>query len=574
MMLRALWTSPVRNTLLALGGFILLVVAATAYAQIRLNSWNRPFYDALSNRNIDEFLIELGVFALIAGALLTLNVAQKWLGETLKVRLREGLGHDLIANWLQPGRAFRLAHAGAIGVNPDQRMHEDARHLTELSSDLGIGLAQATVLLIAFVGVLWRLSSTFDAQILGHAFALPGYMVWAALLYAGSASLLTYRAGDGLVDRNAERYAREADLRFSLVRVNEHIEVIALAGGEPHEARRLELDLSHVLAAMRAIVRGLTQLTWVTAGYGWFTLVAPILAAAPLYFAGELSFGGLMMAAGAFNQVQSSLRWFIDNFSSIADWRATLLRVALFRRAVITTDELHRIESRIAIAEGPAGKLQLDDLQIASPAGCTMLEEKQVEVSAGERVLILGQHGVGKTLFFRALAGLWPWGGGRVVRPKGEKILYVPRIPYLPPGTLREVLAYPSKVESFKAETFTHALSRLGLDRLAPLLDQSHRWEESLSADEQQALVLARILVHAPHWVIFDDVLASVDLDTLERALDVFDHELEHSALIHIGTTRVHDDCFSRVLHLTRDPSARRLSGAPSASLQPAWEST
>jgi vitamin B12/bleomycin/antimicrobial peptide transport system ATP-binding/permease protein len=573
MMLRALWISPVLHALLALGGAILLVVAATAYGQIRLNRWNKPFYDALSNRNFREFLVQLGVFAMIAGALLVLNVAQRWLAERLKVKLREGLGHDLIANWLQPRRAFRLAHAGPIGVNPDQRMHEDARHLTELSSDLGIGLAQATVLLLAFVGVLWNLSSTFTARISGHLLAVPGYMVWAAVLYAGSASLLTYRVGRGLIERNAERYAREANLRFSLVRVNEHIDVITLADGESDEAGRLERDLSRVLAAMRAIVRGLTQLTWITAGYGWFTLVAPVVAAAPLYFSGQLSFGGLMMAAGAFNQVQSSLRWFVDNFSTIADWRATLLRVAMFRRAVITTDALHRIESRIDIVEGPPGKLELDRLEIASQAGCTLLEEKQVEVSAGQRVLILGEHGVGKTLFFRALAGLWPWGGGRILRPKGEKILYVPRVPYLPPGTLREVLAYPSKVESFKPSAFTDALSRLGLDRLAPMLDHVHRWEESLGADEQQALVFARILLHAPQWVIFDDVFASLDAYTLERALDVFAHELEHSGVIHIGTARAHDTFFSRVLHLTRNPAARRLSRGRSGASQPAWQS-
>jgi len=571
-MFRALWASPVRNTLLVLGAVVLIVVIATAYGQIRLNRWNRPFYDALSHRDFGEFVVQLGVFAMIAGGLLALNVGQKWLGETLKVRLREGLTHDLIENWMQPSRAFRLAHAGAIGINPDQRMHEDARHLTELSSDLGIGLAQATVLLAAFVGVLWQISSGFTARIAGHSFALPGYMVWAAVLYAGSASLLTYWAGRSLIERNAERYAREADLRFSLVRINEHLDVITLAGGEADESRRLELDLARVLTAMRAIVRGLTNLTWVTAGYGWFTLVAPIIAAAPLYFSGELSFGGLMMAAGAFNQVQSSLRWFVDNFSTIADWRATLLRVALFRRAVITTDELHPVESRISIIEGPTGKIQLDHVEIASQAGCTKLAEKKVELEAGERVLVLGEHGVGKTLLFRALAGLWPWGAGRIVRPKGETILYVPRSPYIAPGTLREVLAYPGRVEKLQAQAFPHALSRVGLERLAPLLDESRRWEQSLSADEQQALVFARLVLHAPAWVIFDDVLGSLDGYTLKRALDVLAHDLKESGLIHIGTTRSHDDFFPHVLHLVKDPASRRLPRGRAVPLRPAWQ--
>ncbi|HUN77102.1 MAG TPA: ABC transporter ATP-binding protein/permease [Steroidobacteraceae bacterium] len=571
-MWRALWSSPVRNTLLMLGAAVFIVIVATAYGQIRLNRWNRPFYDALAHREFGEFAAQLGVFALIAGVLLVLNVAQKWIGEMLKVKLREGLAHDLIENWMQPRRAFRVAHAGPIGINPDQRMHEDTRHLTELSSDLGIGLAQASVLLAAFVGVLWNISSSFDAHIAGHTIPLSGYMVWAAVIYAASASLLTYWAGRSLVARNAERYAREADLRFSLVRVNEHIDAITLGGGEADAARRLELDLARVLVAMRAIVTGLTELTWVTAGYGWFTLVAPIIAAAPLYFSGQLSFGGLMMAAGAFNQVQSSLRWFVDNFSTIADWRATLLRVAMFRRAVITTDELHGVEGRIAIVDGAPGKMQLEHLEISSEAGCTRLDEKRLEVSAGERVLIMGDHGAGKTLFFRALAGLWPWGSGRIVRPRGESILYVPRTPYVSPGTLREVLAYPGDVKSFKAAAFARALTRVGLDRLVPMLDQSGRWDQSLSADEQEALTFARIVLHAPAWVIFDDVLGSLDGDTLKRALDVLAHDLEHSAIIHVGSTRTHDDFFSRVAHLTKDTAARKLARERARTFRPAWQ--
>src|SRR6266404_634728 len=444
MMIRALWSSPVRNTLFRLSGALFLVIALTAYGQIRLNNWNQPFYDALSRHDLAQFLVQLGVFGLIAGALLVLNVVQRWLGETLKLRLRQGLGRDLIQNWMQPGRAFRLSQAGAMGVNPDQRMHEDARHLTELSADLGVGLLQSSILLVTFVNVLWSLSSGFFFHVGDRHFSVPGYMVWAAIVYSGSASLLSYWVGRSLIDRNAQRYACEADLRFSLVRVNEHIDAIALASGEADEERRIEVDLAAVLAATGRLVSGLTNLAWITAGYGWFTLVAPILVAAPLYFAGNISFGGLMMASGAFIQVQSSLRWFVDNFSTIADWRATLLRVASFRRAVIDIDVLHDIESRIAVASGDPGKISIDDLEIASPAGATMLEEKKVEIKAGERVLIVGESGTGKTLLFRALAGLWPWGAGRITRPGGEEILCMPRTPYLPPGTLREVLACSS----------------------------------------------------------------------------------------------------------------------------------
>jgi putative ATP-binding cassette transporter len=567
MMVRALLTSPVRTRVLLLGAAIFLVIAATAFGQIRLNSWNQPFYDALSHRDFREFLHQLGRFGLIAGALLVLNVAQTWLGETLKVRLREGLVHDLIAHWMTPGRAFRLASAGQMGVNPDQRLHEDARHLTELSATLGIGLLQASILLATFVEVLWAISSDFRFTLAGHSLVIPGYMVWAAIVYACSASLLSYFVGRSLVDRNAERYAREAELRFSLVRVNEHIDAITLAAGEVDEARRMELDLAAVLAAMRRLVTGATNLTWVTAGYGWFTLIAPILAAAPMYFAGTLSFGGLMMAAGAFNQVQSSLRWFVDNFSTIADWRATLLRVASFRRAVIEMDVLHHVEHRIEIAQGAPGQLSIDQLEIASPAGCIMLEERHVEIKAGERVLIVGEPGTGKTLLFRALAGLWPWGEGRIGRPRGEEVLFVPRIPYVPPGTLREVLAYPAKVEAFSVRACEDALLRLGLRRLAPLLEVPRRWDRELSDDEQQGVALARMLLHAPRWVLIDEVLDSIDHDTLRRVLDVLGSELKESTVIHIGRSAAQHSVFKRVLHLIKDPTIRRLARGKPATI-------
>jgi putative ATP-binding cassette transporter len=560
LMIRALWTSPVRNRLALLGVGIWVVVIATAYGQIRLNRWNQPFYDALSRRDFQSFLAQLAIFAVIAGALLVLNVALKWLGEMLKLRLREGLVEDLLSEWLVPRRAFRLAHAGPIGVNPDQRMHEDARHLTELSSDLGVGLLQSSILLATFIDVLWNISQSFGFQLGHHLVRVPGYMVWAAIVYAGSASLLSYWVGHSLIERNAERYAREADLRYSLVRVNEHIDSVSLAAGEADEGRRLRADLARVLEAMHKLVTGLTNLTWVTAGYGWFTIVAPILVAAPIYFDRQISFGGLMMAAGAFTQVQSSLRWFVDNFSTIADWRATLIRVAAFRRALLDSHELHDSAGRIRIEQGPAGKFVIDRLEIASPGGATMLNEDRAEIKSGERVLIVGETGTGKTLLFRALAGLWPWGSGRIARPGEERVQYLPRNAYLPPGTLREVLAYPDAVENYRDEQYTAALERLQLQELVPMLDRTKRWEQQLSEEQQQGLTFARLALQAPSWVLIDEALDTLDAGTWSRVRQLLERELQHSALIHIGREPLGDDSiYTRTLYLVTDPDQRRL---------------
>jgi len=553
LVIRTIFGAPVAKSLTLLMAVILLVVAATAYGQIRLNGWNKPFYDALSRRDLRDFLYQLGIFFLIAGFILALNVAQRWLVETLELKLREGLVRGLLKDWMAPRRAFWLANAGAMGVNPDQRIHEDARKLCELSADLGIGLLQALILFLTFSSVLWVLSKDFIFRVGDWDYTVPGFMVWAAILYAGAGSVMSYWVGRNLIGRNAERYAREADLRFSLVRVNEHLDDISLAAGEGDEKRRIELHLGNVLGATRRIVRGHANLTWITAGFGWVTIVAPILVAAPLYFSGKVSFGGLMMAAGAFTQAQSSLRWFIDNFSAIADWRATLLRVANFRHALIATQAPRGFASRIAYTEGEPGKIAIDDLEIVSAANADMLKERKVIVKAGERVLILGAPGTGKTQLFRALAGLWPWGTGQITHPAGEQIFYLPRgTPYMPRGTLREVLAYPLKAESFAPGAFNRALYKLGLERLAPLLDTTHRWDRELSQDEQLCLAIARILLQSPPWVLIDGTFGSLDDDVLGLVTDVFTNELQGTAVIHIGGAAQAQPLFTRVLHLVK----------------------
>jgi putative ATP-binding cassette transporter len=266
-----------------------------------------------------------------------------------------------------------------------------------------------------------------------------------------------------------------------------------------------------------------------------------------------------MMAAGAFTLVQSSLRWFIDNFTAIADWRATLLRVASFRRAMLITDVIHDSSGRIAIEEGAPGRIAIHDLEIASPAGCTMLQERRVDIGAGERVVIMGQAGTGKTLLFRALAGLWPWGGGRIVRPGGEATLYMPLRPYLPPGTLKEVLAYPQNPERFSPGAYSGALERFGLERLTPQLDSSRRWDRQLSEDEQQALMFARLLMHAPPWVVIDELIDAVDEGTRARVIDVLSKEMKATTVIHISRKGATDPIFTRILHLIKDPGTRRL---------------
>lgn len=559
MMSRAFMMSPVRNILFGLGFATVAIVVATAFGQILLNRWNRPFYDALERRDLEEFVHQLAVFAVIAIFLLLLNVAQTWLNQLMRLKLREGLTRDMINEWMRPRRAFRLANAGAIGVNPDQRVHEDSRHLSELSTDLGVGLLQASILLVSFVGVLWSISSGFIFHVAGRSFAIPGYMVWAAVIYAGTASWLSWLVGRPLIKLNGDRYAREAELRFSLMRVNEHIDAISLAAGEADEKRRLELDLASVLEATWRILRALTKLTWVTAGYGWITVVAPIVIASPIYFAGNISFGGLMMAVGAFNQVHASLRWFVDNIGGIADWRATLLRVAAFRTGLLKTDDLHEVEKRIEFVKTEGDRLTFDHVEVISPSECMKLSEAHVEIAPGERVLFTGEPGAGKTLFFRAVAGLWPWGKGRIGLPAGEIPTFVPRRPYFPPGSLRDVLSYPRSREAFADADLTAALTATGLGRLTGSLDRTARWERELSDEEQRLLAFARLGLHKPRWVVIDEALETLEDDARKRVLSILERDLAGAAIINIGRAGQDGHFFSRILHLARDPKGQTL---------------
>lgn len=547
---RRLWSTPgaARLGWLVLGLFV--VIVATVVGQIRLNAWNQPFYDALAQKDLAVFAQQTLVFLYIAGGLLVLNVAQNWLHETVRVRLRELLTHSLLDDWLGPRRAVHLALAGEIGVNPDQRIHEDTRHLSELSADLGIGLLQAALLLVSFVGVLWILSRDVAFVMGDQTIAIPGYMVWCALIYAATGSWLSWRVGRPLVALNAERYTREAELRFTLVRVNEHLDAISLHAGEGTEHKQLREELDRVIGVLQSIVRMTARLTWVTAGYGWFAIIAPVLVAAPGYFGGSLSFGKLMMAVAAFLQVQQALRWFIDNYGRIADWHATFLRIKAFRDALAALDVVGEGFDRIAIEDHPEGGLAFDRLELTSAAGCSVLDEVVIDVPAGTRLLIVGNPGSGKSALFRAMAGLWPWGRGRLRLPPRESMMFLPQRPYLPLGSLREALLYPVPSRQHDEQALCAALHRVSLAHLTASLDQTRRWDRELTLDEQQRFAFARLLLHEPRWVIMDEAIDTIDEENRRLVLSIFEKELAATGVVSIGHRAALNGFYDRLVHL------------------------
>ncbi len=553
-LVRELSRSASRLTVALLSLGIIFVLIANVTGQIQLNSWNGSFFDAIAQKNLPEIWRQLLIFITLVSILLSLVVAQTWMQQMLKLRLREWLTKRLLDEWLAPARAYRLGLAGELGVNPDQRIQEDTRKFTELSAGLAVGFLQASVLLISFIGVLWSLSSELVLPAAGHHIFIPGYMVWCAIAYALGGSLLTWRIGQPLIGLNAELYAREADLRFALVRVSESAESISLFQGEQDERRQLEGNVDRAITTMRLLTGALSRLTWITSGYGWLAIIVPTLVALPGYFSGHLTLGGLMVVIGAFNQVQSSLRWFVDQFPSIADWRATLHRVSAFKAAIDKVARDGEDAERIKLVPHPKGKLAFDGVSILFSDGRVVIAEATAEIGPGERVLIVGESGIGKSTLFRALAGLWPWGTGTILLPDPDTMLFMPQRPYLPLGGLRAALAYPKGPDAFSSDQFETALRRVGLSDLLSTLNGPDRLDKTLSLGQQQLIGFARLLLHRPAWVFLDEASSALDEVSQRRVMSIFDDELSSAAILTIAHRSGLEVFHHRVLHLVRTP--------------------
>jgi vitamin B12/bleomycin/antimicrobial peptide transport system ATP-binding/permease protein len=558
-LLRSLWRSHHRLRIALLAGGIAAALIANMIGQVRLNEWNGAFFDALGARNLPSLGHQLIIFFIVIGALLALVVGQTWMQAILKVRLRGWLTDHLLDGWLVAGRAYRLGLAGQLGVNPDQRIEEDTRKLTELSATLGVGLFQASLLLISFISILWALSAQVTFAVAGHHFMIPGYMVWCAIIYALVGSLLTWRVGSPLIGLNAELYAREAELRFALVRVNESAESIALCGGEGDERRQLDGNVDRVIMTMRQLSGSLSRLTWITSGYGWIAIVVPIMVAAPGYFSGGLTMGGLMMVVGAFNQVQSSLRWFVDQFPSIADWRATLHRVSAFKAAVDEVDQIDATVDTIKLVQNPEERLAFEGVSVLLSDGRVVISEATVEIEPGERVLIVGESGAGKSTLFRALAGLWPWGSGIIRLPDPDRMMFMPQRPYLPLGTMRAAITYPDRPDEFATTEVEAVVKRVGLAEFLPTLDAQGRLDRSLSLGQQQLVAFARLLLHQPAWIFLDEATSALDELSQRRAMSIFDRELNQATVLSIGHRPGLEQFHTRVLHLVRTPAGTTL---------------
>lgn len=549
-----------------LAAVIVLILLFNVAMQVRLNYWQRDFYNAIEQKSLPGIGDQILWFAVIAGVLLCAVVGQVFAHELIKIRLRERITNSLLAQWMRPGKAYRYRMSSPDNANPDHRIHEDVRQLSELSADLGIGFLQAALLLVSFIAVLWTLSAGVVLPVAGYALTVPGYMVWCALAYAAAGSFMAWKVGYPLMDINSRRYAREADFRFGLVRANESAESIALCRGERDERGHLDTTFGSVLKVARQGAAATARLTWVTSGYGWVGLIFPVLVALPGYMQGNLSLGGLMMVVGAFNQVQISLKWFVDSFARIADWSAVFTRVSEIHRALTAitpeTGPAGGNSSIIVVSTPPGAPLTINNVTLRSPCGRLLIENASCTIHSGERVMISGASGLGKSTLFKAIAGLWQWGDGVIHAPQND-VMFLPQRPYLPLGSLRAAVVYPSALFAFDQSAVEAALMRVGLAELIPSLDMEDRWDQRLSNGQQQRLAFARMLLHKPAWVFLDEATSAMDNANKQRAMSIFDMELPDCAVVSIAHQQGLEEFHNRVLQVVAAKNGARLREKP-----------
>ena len=517
-------------------GLLLAVIAlnlGTVYINVLLNKWNNTFYDALQDKNYAVFLHQLIRFSWLACLFIIFTVYQFYLNQMLQIRWRRWLTERYLHGWLTDAAYYRMQFAASEADNPDQRIADDVPQFIASTLTLGIGGMSAVVTLISFVTILWGLSGTLTIP--SSSMKLPGYLVWAALLYALVGTWLTDWIGRPLVRLNFDQQRYEADFRFNLVRFRENAEGVALYHGEADELRTFRERFSHIIGNWWSIMRQQKRLTWLTAGYGQAAIIFPIVVVAPRYFRGQILLGGLMQTASAFSQVQDSLSFIVSSYTDIAAWRAVVERLAGFKSALKVAHIQAATKGGIHLVDGNGGGLIVDRVELDLPNGQPLIADVNFSLARGESALVSGPSGVGKSTLLRAIAGIWPFGRGEIRMPSNPRVLVLPQKPYLPIGTLREAVSYPMQASGVDDASLREALVAVGLKDLAGKLDEMSHWTLQLSPGEQQRIAFARALVQKPDWLFLDEATSAVDEPTEARLYRLLRDRLPWTTLFSIG---------------------------------------
>jgi len=506
---RPYWFSDERWAARGLLAAVVALNLGIVYINVLMNKWQNNFYNSLQDKDINAFYTLIGQFSLLAAAYIVAAVYQLYLNQMLQIRWRRWLTDRYLGDWIGGRIYYRMQLTDRGTDNPDQRISEDLALFVDKTLALTLGLLSAVVTLGSFVAILWSLSGTLEFALGNTQVTIPGYMVWVALLYAIVGTWLVHLVGRPLIGLNFNQQRFEANFRFSLVRFRENTESIAIYGGEAGETRGLSRRFVDVVNNWWEIMRRQKKLSWLRSGYGQVAILFPYVVAAPRYFSGAIQLGGLMQTASAFSQVQDALSWFVSAYVQLAEWKATVDRLTGFQAAMTHARTAEKADADIAATTAGAA-LEAQALKLDLPDGKPLIAPFDARIAPGESVLVTGPSGSGKSTLFRAFAGIWPFGGGRLVKPDA-RVLFLPQKPYLTIGTLREQLAYPASADAFDETAYQTALADCGLPALAGRLDEEQHWALILSPGEQQRIAFARAFLHKPQWLFLDEATSSLD---------------------------------------------------------------
>jgi vitamin B12/bleomycin/antimicrobial peptide transport system ATP-binding/permease protein len=540
------------------GRWLLAAVIAIELAlvgnSVLLNQWRNRFYTALQEKDWDGFVREIIVFSVLATVLVVLSIYQLYLNQWLQIRWRRWMTTKYLGEWLHDANHYRMQLQGDAADNPDQRLADDVKLFVDQTLNIGVGLLSSIVTLGSFVFILWGLSAAAPMHVFGSELAIPGYLVWGALIYAIFGTALTQWIGSPLVNLDFRQQRFEADFRFNLVRVRENSEQIALLRGEPAERQRLSERFGRVVENWYAIMSRTKRLTAFTQSYSQAAVVFPIILVAPAYFASKIQLGAMLQTAEAFGSVQQALSFFVSAYRTLAEWRAVVARLDGFETAIKSAAALARGAGSINVMPSTAGdNIDLKQLLVRLPNGAPLVSTDSFSISGKERTLVTGPSGAGKSTLFRAIAGVWPFGSGSIAVPARATLMMLPQRPYFPIGSLMAAIVYPAEASAFSPDRVREALIAVGLPQLASQLEEEAHWNRMLSLGEQQRLGLARALLHAPQYLFLDEATASLDEASEAGLYRLLEEKLPATAIISIGHRSTLETFHQRNAVLVRD---------------------
>ncbi|QCI67776.1 ABC transporter ATP-binding protein/permease [Phreatobacter stygius] len=563
------WTGRTRFRAWGLTLLVLAFAAAHIGAQVGINMWQRLFFDALERKSVGDVLGAIGWVPVIVGFFsLALSgvVVTRML---LQTRWREWLTMHLAGWWIADQRYYRLGFIAEEQTAPEFRIAEDVRLSVEPLVEFALGLITASVTAVTFAAILWQVAGSVQFSLGGTTVVIPFYMAIAAIFYAVVISTAAYFTGRPLVGRISHKNQMEAQFRAEMTRLRENAESIALIRGDDDERASVHDNYRNVVKAWLQIVRQQGIIALVMNTNGALFPIIPLVLVAPKYLAGELSLGAVMQVTAAFSAVQSALIWFVDNFVKLAEWYASLKRVDELVEVLEDLDmgTIMEGEGQIELGTSGDGAIHIDNLSLAHRNGRVVIADASVVIEAGEKVLITGASGTGKSTLIRALAGLWPWGSGKITVPPGQSIAFVPQKPYIPMGTLKEALLYPHADIAVDNETIVTAMKRCGLGYLAKRLDDDEaKWDQTLSGGERQRVAFTRLLIQKPTIIIMDEATSALDEDSQNGLLELLREELAGSTVISVGHRAGLEEFHDRKITLERRPAGARLTAETSTS--------